>query len=170
MPSEWGAILTVNDRLVEILVSIVDRLLNLPERVRTVENLTEDLIAEGYSIGEINNALAWLCHSIDEKFFEEGRIVFDRRAKATLRMLNDYEKSMITPQAYGYILQLSQLGLLDDLQIEELIERAIYTSVDPVEVSDLKRMVPSIILESAPGSRSGLISWQTGGQEGSLAH
>ncbi len=160
----------MNDRLVEILVSIVDRLLNLPEQARTVENLTDDLIAQGYTLGEINNALAWLCHAVDEKFFEEGKIVFDRRSESSLRMLNEYEKSMITPQAYGYILQLSQLGLLDDMQIEELIERAIYTCVDTVEVGDIKRMVPSIILESTPGLNARLISWQTGGQDGQLAH
>jgi hypothetical protein len=65
---------------------------------------------------------------------------------------------------------LSQLGLLDDLQIEELIERAIYTCVETVELNDVKRIVPSIILEGVPGFRPRLISWRNSETDGTLAH
>jgi uncharacterized protein Smg (DUF494 family) len=165
-----GARLTMDERLVEIIVAIVDRLVDLKSTSRTVDGLTSSLVAEGYSLGEINTAFMWLYHTVDESFFEEGSVLGSASEKAALRMLNEFERSLITPQAYGYILQLSQLGLLDDLQIEELIERAIYTCVDIVEVNDVKRIVPSIILEGVPGFRPRLISWRSSETDGSLSH
>jgi len=160
----------MDERLVEIIISIVDRLVDKSVASKTVESLTHTLITEGYSIGEINTAFMWLYHTVDESFFEEGTVLPEYGIKSTLRMLNDFERSLITPQAYGYILQLSQLGMLDDLQIEELIERAIYTCVETVELNDVKRIVPSIILEGVPGFRPRLISWRNSETDGTLAH
>jgi uncharacterized protein Smg (DUF494 family) len=160
----------MDERLVEIIVAIVDRLVDRKSASRTVDGLTSSLVAEGYSLGEINTAFMWLYHTVDESFFEEGVVLGSSAEKTSLRMLNEFERSLITPQAYGYILQLSQLGLLDDLQIEELIERAIYTCVDIVEVNDVKRIVPSIILEGVPGFRPKLISWMSSETDGSLSH
>ena len=160
----------MDERLVEIIVAIVDRLVDRTSTSRTVDGLTGSLVAEGYSLGEINTAFMWLYHTVDESFFEEGSVLSGCAKKTSLRMLNEFEKSLISPQAYGYILQLGQLGLLDDLQIEELIERAIYTCVDIVEVSDVKRIVPSIILEGVPGFRPKLISWRSSETDGSLSH
>lgn len=160
----------MDERLVEIIVAIVDRLVDRKSVSRTVDGLTRSLVAEGYSLGEINTAFMWLYHTVDESFFEEGAVLASSAEKTSLRMLNEFERSLITPQAYGYILQLSQLGLLDVLQIEELIERAIYTCVDIVEVNDVKRIVPSIILEGVPGFRPKLISWRSGETDGSLSH
>ena len=112
----------------------------------------------------------WLYHTVDESFFEDGQVLPHCGSKGTLRMLNDFERSLISPQAYGYILQLSQLGLLDDLQIEELIERAIFTCAESVELHDLKRIVSSIILEGVPGFRPRLISWRSSESDGTLSH
>ena len=160
----------MDERLVDIIIAIVDRLVDRDTESDTVEGLTLSLVTDGYSITEINTAFMWLYHTVDESFFDDGRLLPHGRTKSTLRMLNEFEKSMITTQAYGYILQLSQLGLLDDLQIEELIERAIYTCGESVELNDLKRLVPSIILEGVPGFRPGLISWHSSESDGSLTH
>jgi uncharacterized protein Smg (DUF494 family) len=160
----------MDERLVEIIVAIVDRLVDTVAASSTVEGLTRSLVADGYTVGEINTAFMWLYHTVDESFFEDGQVLPNCGSNGTLRMLNDFEKSLITPQAYGYILQLSQLGLLDDLQIEELIERAIFTCAESVELNDVKRIVPSIILEGVPGFRPRLISWRSNESDGTLSH
>jgi uncharacterized protein Smg (DUF494 family) len=160
----------MDERLVDLMIAIVDRLVDRDTKSDSVERLTLSLMTDGYSITEINSAFMWLYHTVDDSFFEDGSLLPHGRTNATLRILNDFEKSMITPQAYGYILQLSQLGLLDALQIEELIERAIYSCTESVELNDVKRIVPSIILESVPGFRPGLIAWHGGESDGSLTH
>lgn len=159
----------MDERLVEIIIAIVDRLVDIENGPDTVESITRSLMAEGYHAQEINTAFMWLYHTVDESFFEEGKIVHKDRLLGTVRVLNDFERTMITPEAYGYVLQLSQLGLLDNLQIEEVLDRAMYSCGDMVELNDVKRVVPSIILEGIPGYRPGLISWR-GESEGSVPH
>jgi uncharacterized protein Smg (DUF494 family) len=159
----------MDERLVEIIIAIVDRLVDSETRSETVESITQALIVEGYHAQEINTAFMWLYHTVDESFFEDGRIIRTDRSMGTVRVLNDFERTLITPEAYGYMLQLSQLGLLDNLQIEEVIDRAMYSCGDMVELNDVKRIVPSIILEGIPGFRPGLISWRNEA-EGSAPH
>ncbi len=160
----------MDEKLAEIIIAVVDRLVDGNASSETVASITEFLMGEGYTLGEINSAFMYLYQSVDERFFEEGRIMLRMSRKGTIRVLNDFEKSLISPEAYGYILQLSQLGLLTDLQVEEVIERAIYYCNDKVEVNDLKQIVPSIILDGVLGFRPGLISWGNGGIGGSAAH
>jgi uncharacterized protein Smg (DUF494 family) len=151
----------MDERLVEIIVAIVDRLVDRGHGPDTVEGITRSLMVEGYNAQEINTAFMWLYHTVDESFFEEGKIVLSGRSRGAVRVLNDFERTMITPEAYGYVLQLGQLGLLDNLQIEEVLDRAMYMCGDMVELIDVKRVVPSIILEGIPGYRPGLISWRS---------
>jgi uncharacterized protein Smg (DUF494 family) len=160
----------MNERLVELIIAIIDRLIDRRADVGSVENLTNTLVADGYTVGEINNAFMWLYQAADESLFETSGAVPHSGPKSTLRMLNEFERTLFTTQAYGYILQLSQLGLLDDLQIEELIERAMYTCAEMVEINDIKRIVPSIILEHMPGFHPRLFSWRSGEMDGTLAH
>jgi uncharacterized protein Smg (DUF494 family) len=159
----------MDERLVELIVAIVDRLVDSETRSETVDSITQCLITEGYNAQEINTAFMWLYHTVDESFFEDGRIIRTDGSVGTVRVLNDFERTLITPEAYGYILQLSQLGLLDNLQIEEVIDRAMYSCGDMVELNDVKRIVPSIIIEGIPGFRPGLISWRNE-SEGSVPH
>jgi Smg protein len=159
----------MDERLVELIIAIVDRLVDSETRSETVESITQSLITEGYNAQEVNTAFMWLYHTVDESFFEDGRIIRTDGSIGTVRGLNDFERTLITPEAYGYILQLSQLGLLDNLQIEEVIDRAMYSCGDMVELNDVKRIVPSIIIEGVPGFRPGLISWRNE-SEGSVPH
>jgi uncharacterized protein Smg (DUF494 family) len=159
----------MDERLVELIIAIVDRLVDSETRSETVESITQSLITEGYNAQEVNTAFMWLYHTVDESFFEDGKIIRTDGSIGTVRVLNDFERTLITPEAYGYILQLSQLGLLDNLQIEEVIDRAMYSCGDMVELNDVKRIVPSIIIEGIPGFRPGLISWRNE-SEGSVPH
>jgi Smg protein len=159
----------MDERLVELIIAIVDRLVDSETRSETVESITQSLMTEGYNAQEVNTAFMWLYHTVDESFFEDGRIIRTDGSIGTVRVLNDFERTLITPEAYGYILQLSQLGLLDNLQIEEVIDRAMYSCGDMVELNDVKRIVPSIIIEGVPGFRPGLISWRNE-SEGSVPH
>jgi uncharacterized protein Smg (DUF494 family) len=159
----------MDERLVEIIIAIVDRLVDTAHDPDTVESITLSLTAEGYNAQEINTAFMWLYHTVDESFFEEGKIISKDKSPGTVRVLNDFERTLITPEAYGYVLQLSQLGLLDNLEIEEVLDRAMYSCGDMVELNDVKRIVPSIILEGMPGLQPRLISWRNE-SEGSAPH
>ena len=109
----------MDEKLAEIIIAVVDRLVGRQASSETVASITEFLMGEGYTVGEINNAFMYLYQSIDERFFDEGRIMLQMSPKGTIRILNDFERSLISPEAYGYILQLSQLGLLILLKLNQ---------------------------------------------------
>ena len=44
-------------------------------------------------------------------------------ASTSHRILNDAEKMVVGSQAYGYLIQCQQLGLLNNIDVETIIER-----------------------------------------------
>lgn len=160
----------MDNRLVEIIVAIVDKLIEVPEDSCTVEEITNSLLADGFTAGEISDALAWLYYAVDERLLTHGRIAARSTSRKSLRVLSEFERSVISPEAYGYILQLTQLGLLDDLQVEDLIERAIGMCSETVEVSDIKQVLPTILLEASSWFSPTRLPWTGGEQRKPLPH
>ncbi|MGQ9603890.1 MAG: DUF494 family protein [bacterium] len=160
----------MDNRIVEIIVAIVDKLIEVPEESCTVEEITNSLLEDGFTAGEISDALAWLYYAVDDRLLTNGRIAARTVSRRGLRVLSEFEKSVISPEAYGYILQLTQLGLLDDLQIEDLIERAIVMCTETVEVADIKQVLPTILLEASSWFSPVRMPWISGEQIKPLPH
>lgn len=162
--------LDMDNRIAEVIVAIVDKLIEVPEESCTVEEITNSLLEDGFTAGEISDALAWLYYAVDDRLLTNGRIAAGTISRRGLRVLSEFEKSVISPEAYGYILQLSQLGLLDDLQIEDLIERAIVMCTETVELADLKQVLPTVLLEASSWFSPGWMPWISGEQIKPLPH
>ncbi len=160
----------MDNRIVEIIVAIVDKLIEVPEDSCTVEEITNSLLEDGFTAGEISDALAWLYYAVDDRLLTNGRIAARSASRKSLRVLSEFEKSVISPEAYGYILQLTQLGLLDDLQVEDLIERAIGMCVETVEIADIKQVLPTVLLEASSWFSPGRVPWINGENRKPLPH
>lgn len=68
------------------------------------------------------------------------------------RILSDEERIMITPEAYGYIIKMVELGLLNFEETESLIERAIHTFDFPILKEDIQLLITGILLEGENSS------------------
>ncbi|MFW6348128.1 MAG: DUF494 family protein [Cyclonatronaceae bacterium] len=75
----------------------------------------------------------------------------DMRRPARLRVLNAAERSVISTEAYGYLLELYNIGVLDGNNLESLIESAMMSSSEKLSMKTVKEMVVSIIFGRAPG-------------------
>ena len=106
----------------------------------------------GFSNSEINAAYSWIfdrLHLIEKKKnHNKNRIAF--------RVLHDIEKYIFSPQAYGYLLQLRELDLIDENDMEYIIEILMRTS-QSVDISEINSLIASVILNRESGS-SGAIS------------
>ena len=60
-------------------------------------------------------------------------------------ILHEVERRVISPEAYGYLLQLRALGLISPGQMEAIIERALMTGAGGVEEDDIKALVASLL-------------------------
>ena len=137
----------MNERVVEILIYLMTEIRENQGGMEQIDGISKDLKQQGYTENEINAAFSWLFERIKigtEQIFQSEK---SGRLQA-FRMLHDVEKIVITPLAYGYVLQLQRLHLLDVSEVEQVIERAMMLGVSKVDVDDIKSIVASIYFNS----------------------
>jgi len=108
------------------------------------EPLSQDLVNLGYSEQEIETALFWY-HSRQlaiEKFTPSDD--FEPHA---FRILHDVERSIIRPEAYGYLIELKELGLISLGELDNIIEKSILLGGRKVDVEEIKTFVAAQIME-----------------------
>lgn len=127
----------MNNRVVDILVYIVNEIKAKKGYVDNIDRIARDLVNKGYTEGEINNALSWLIGSVKAN---------DIHSHSTFRILHQTEKAVITPQAFGYIIQLKELGLINSSEMEEIIEECMI-GTKPVTLDEVKSIAASLVFE-----------------------
>lgn len=137
----------MNERVVEILVYLMTEIKQNHGGMEQIDGISRDLKDQGYTDNEINAAFSWLFERIksdSEQIFQND--ISERQH--SFRMLHEVEKIVITPKAYGYILQMQQLQLLGLNEVEQVIERAMMLGVNKVDVRDVKSIVTSMFFNS----------------------
>ena len=131
----------MKQRIIELLVQIMSE-------IQVNNRLSEiDLIGlrdQGYTQTEISEALSWL---YDNMQHDDGVLSFPPSSPGTSRrVFHDVEKSAFTIESQGYLLQLRELGLLDDRELEIVIERAMQTGYERLSVDEVKELVAHLLL------------------------
>ncbi len=144
----------MQERLIEIIVYLLGEF-NQPQTTDNYKDLSKELVSLGYSENEINLAFSWISNHIQEKKTGAGEEF--NYAPNSNRILHDVEKMIITAEAYGYLLQMTHLGLLSNYDLEQVVERALSIGSANVTVNDIKSIAASIIFgaESNLGSFDG---------------
>ena len=140
-------------RIVEILVVLMRE---YPEGVITreeFETLTGDLAELGYSQTEIETALFWYHSRQLAKQNPDQRSEFNSGA---FRVLHEVERTVLRPEAYGYLIELKRLGLINLAEMDEIVEKSVLLGGKRVDLDDIKTFVAAQIMEqdsgfSAPG-------------------
>lgn len=141
----------MRERIIEIIVYLISEL----NHNHPIDKITFDRLSDqGYSTTEISAAFSWLFdkihfgnHSIDSEEFSKS---------PSLRFLNNAEKEIISPAIHGYLIQLYQLGLLNNEHLEMVIERAIATGYRDLSMDQLHSIIATILFDagsSMHGSR-----------------
>ncbi|MCR4439343.1 MAG: DUF494 family protein [bacterium] len=133
------------ERLVEILVYIMSEARGSGFGVERLRSLSSDLLKQGYTESEIDLAFSWLFEKAGCNYENLSAI---RTPMSLYRVLHAAEKMVIRPEAYSYLLQLRQLGLIDDQQLEEAIERAMQMGVSPVDTEDIKEIAATVMFDA----------------------
>lgn len=66
------------------------------------------------------------------------------------RVLHAAERSVISTEAYGYLLELYNIGVLDEANLESLIESAMMSNHEKLNMETMREMVASLIFGRAP--------------------
>ena len=149
----------MQERIVEIIVYLLSEL-QQERRQKDKVDLTRTLQLKGYTEIEINLAFSWIFKHLRRP---PSEIIRDASGDETeYEDMADLESLVISPDAYGSLIQLMHLGIMKDRDMETFIERALAYGKDDISVDDLKSIVASIIFDSDNASMFGGYTLQDG--------
>ena len=140
----------IKEKIVEILIYIMSE---IQENKRLNEIDLGDLKEKGYTQSEISAALGWLYDNM--RITESAMVRAGRPSGESRRILHEAEKFVLATECQGYLIQLTELGLLDDADMENVIERAMLAGYERIHLVELQEIVASVLLTKAGGGPGG---------------
>lgn len=143
---------TVDENLIDVLIYIYENYMVSDEEAAPQDQiaLESDLIKAGFRKGEIQKAFDWL----DELAWRQGALSEQEIASSpSLRIYHESEQQRIGLELQGMLLYLEQMGILDPVSRELVIERALALETDELDAEDLKWIVLLVLLNQ-PGQES----------------
>lgn len=137
----------MQERIIEIIIYLLEKFQQRSDKNIDID-LSKELLTRGYTDNEINLAFSWVSNHLQSKtadskkdYSVDSDIVFD-----------DLEKLIISPEAYGYLLQLYHLGMLQEYDLEDVIDRVLSKGKSHITLDDVKSVAASLIFSSESGS------------------
>ncbi len=136
----------MNERVVEILIYLMHEIRQKRGNIELMDGISKDLIGKGYTENEINAAFSWLFERF--KSDTEDILVNEEADVNSYRMLSDIEKLVVSSEAFGYLIQLRQLRLIEQSEMEQIIERAMMLGVSSIGTEEIKTVVAALFFNS----------------------
>jgi Smg protein len=130
----------MKEKVVEILIYLMSEM-QADKRLNEID--LADLKRSGYTQSEISAAFSWLYDNMEVR---DGTVSGAARPSASSRrVFHDLERVALSVEAQGYLIQLRELGLLNERDIEAVIERAMLSGVERLLVDDLRSIVVTVL-------------------------
>lgn len=139
----------MQERIVEIIVFLVNE---LKSNKQLSEVDVTSLSRDGYTQSEISSAFSWI---FDRLTLGQSVMGVPRLDSGSHRILNDAEKMIIAPEAFGYLIQCQQLGLLSGGDVETIVERIMAAGFSSVGGPEMKSFVAGVLFDADKPSGSG---------------
>lgn len=133
----------MNNRILEIVVFLMDYLRDSGGGSFDSEDLSISLKSMGYSEIEISSAYSWLVERFDnapEKCFADFPATHN-----SVRVLSPEERALLTSDGYGYLLKLLNLMLIGDEQFEEILDRVLFLGTKPINAEQVKLVASTVL-------------------------
>jgi uncharacterized protein Smg (DUF494 family) len=156
-------------RLAEILVLVIDRLLDDPQALEDFDGMVDALVERGVTAGEARQALAWLLSALREGQGGEETRRWER-TPAGVHVLDRDDRAALSLDAQGLLIELRELGLLDDILVEQVVERAHYRGNAPLGRDELRSVVAEVLLDAAAMTGGSYPYWEAFEGEDGVVH
>jgi uncharacterized protein Smg (DUF494 family) len=133
------------EKVMEIIVLLMKHMQDQQGRFNDIADVSQTLVGYGYTQQEVNTAFAWVFERLQTQAEAVVNPARPLHPKPN-RILHTIERLIVSPEAYGYLIQLRELGLLDDAQTELVIERAMLTGARHITQDDIKTIAASMLL------------------------
>ncbi len=123
-----------DNKAIDIIIYLAQYVKDGQRRVGTLVEALTDLRELGFSDEEIKKAYTWFLSRL-------SRLLKPHKEKSQLcTWLKGFKEEYFTPESYGFIYQLEELGLLDRKEINTLIEKSLALGKPKIEVRTVKNM------------------------------
>jgi uncharacterized protein Smg (DUF494 family) len=136
----------MKEKVVEILIYIMSE---IQDNKRLSEIDVTDLRSKGYTQSEISAAFTWIYDNFHPPL--DASRGFGPPSVGSRRVLHEAEKLVLSTESQGYLIQLAELGLLDDRDMETVIERAMVAGYEKLSVNEVKEIVASVLFAKESG-------------------
>ncbi len=135
----------MGNRILEIVVYLMDHMWENQGRLPSVDDLSPDLKNRGYSDSEISSAYSWVM----DRYESAHETYYSRfpQVHSSNRVLTVEERSRFTPTAFGFLVRLINLRLIDDEQLESILERGALFGPETVNIDQVKLVVSAVVFE-----------------------
>lgn len=139
----------MRERFLDIVTLLARYLFEERRAVDDQEAITEELVAEGYDPQDIREAFAWLEQVPVARGGGASPTDFSAPDQST-RVLTPAEALKITPPAYGFLVRLRQLRLIDATMQERVLERAMAVDADEIGIDEIKAITAFFLFDRSP--------------------
>jgi hypothetical protein len=149
--------------------NIVDLIVYLAKRMRMGDSLNEisPVGDSKYSNSELSAAFSWILQKYPsgkilgkfpqinryrrlarEIIGKSNQLNADEGYNSNHRVLHYAERILITPEAYGYLLELVEIDIIDHEMMESIIDRIMFHTTERITLDSVKSMVQEFLFES----------------------
>ncbi|MEK7818747.1 MAG: DUF494 family protein [Bacteroidota bacterium] len=143
----------MQEKIVDIIVFILRK---MKKEIHLKDIDMKILAKKGYTPNEISTALSWLEENISRK--SKSTIEKSKNKTNAFRILHNIERGVINSEAFGYLIELKELGIINDVETENIIDRLMASELLVVSIEEMKAIVSSFILEGKISGRNFTIS------------
>jgi Smg protein len=111
---------------------------------KSLKELDQELVGLGYSSKEIEHAVFWLSSQRRSVVMCPGG-----GAKPSHRVLSPWESMCLDSEAYGYLLYLQNLGIIDQDQFEKIVTRILPIGGEKLPLGELKTLAGAVVFNSS---------------------
>ena len=129
----------------EVIIYLFESYMQLDQSIEVdAQEITDELLEEGFQRTDISKALAWLDHlsGLHEQP-EENRV---HAAKSTShRIYNQLEQQRLNSTCQGYISYLESAGILSTYSREVVVDCAMLLEMNELPLHDLKWLILMVL-------------------------
>jgi len=140
----------VGDRILEIVFYLVQYVRSHDGTLARLDDISRSLKNLGFTESEISSAYGWFLEEVQsrsEKFVFSSDI-----GTMPPRVFSELEKQQIVTEAQGYLIQLYHMGLLNEDEFEQVVERALMMSPDKIDLEAMKMLASTVLFGNVPAN------------------
>jgi len=148
----------LGEKVLEIVIYLMRHIEENGGRFEGIKEMADRLRTEGFTDSEINSAYFWIMDQYQQpEFMARFR---SHPSVGYRRVFSDEERSYFTTEAQGELIQMRQLGIVNEAQLELIIQKVIMSIRDRIDAVAVRALAWSLISIRLAGDHSSLISAQ----------